>query len=125
MPIGRAIRAAMRKPAANSFRVCRQLSQSRSSQWSPMKWKALTKSFTASRRPRSGPRGEQTLEQRDQRVRDEPEPDRERGGRDQLRLERAAVDRVEDRRAEPLVHHERGDGGEADHGDGGYLHAGE
>src|SRR3954454_12737172 len=122
IPIGRAITAAMRKPAANSLSVWRQLSQSRSDQWSPMNLKALTKSFTPSR-PCSGPRGEDTLEHRDERVRDEGEQGREHGGADQLRLERPAVDRVEDRRAEPLVDHERCDGREADHGYRRDLHS--
>src|SRR3954462_14643533 len=120
MPIGSAMRAATKKPAANSLSVSRMLCHTRSSQRAPMNLKAFVKSLSMrSRRPRAGPRREQSLQQRGERIRQEAEGDREHGGGDQLRLERAAVDRVEDRGAEPLIHHERPDGGEADHRDGG------
>src|SRR4051794_31123309 len=125
MPIGSAISAAMKKPAANSFSVCRTLSCSRSDQWSPMNLKALAKSFTLSGRPCSGPWRKDALQEGDQRVGDDRETGREHCRGDQLGLEASAIDRIEDRRAEPLVHHEGGNRGKADHGDGRDLHAGE
>src|SRR5215212_8855394 len=117
IPIGSAIAAAIRKPAANSLSVWMQLSWSRSDQWSPMNSKALVKSFT-SVRPRPRPRGQEPLCQRQGGVCDDAVRDRQRGRREQLGLERAAVDRVEDRRPQPLVDDERRHRREADHRDG-------
>src|ERR671935_570290 len=77
---------------------------------------ALPKVFT-SRPPRSQPRREQALEQDEQAVGHQRERDGEDAGRHELRLE-AALDRVEDRLAEPAHADEGGDRGEADRRDG-------
>src|SRR6266498_1310904 len=75
---------------------------------------ALPKVFT-SRPPRSHPRGELALEQDEQRVRDQRERDGQETGGHELGLE-PALDRVEDRLAQPAHAYERRDGGQADRG---------
>src|SRR5919109_3055289 len=73
---------------------------------------ALPKVST-SRPPRSGPRGEPALEQDEQGVRNQRQRHGQQAGGDELGLE-TALDRVEDRLAEPADADEGGDGRQAD-----------
>src|SRR4051794_16986859 len=110
-PSGIAMTVATARDARDS-QMCSTVLSQISPVLSPRNWIAFSKVFT-SRPPRSQPRGEQALDHDQQGVGHQRQRDREEAGGDELSLE-AALDRVEDRLAEPAHADERRDGGEAD-----------
>src|SRR5205809_7165532 len=103
-PIGSATAIAIATATAEIAMCSTDLCQRRPA-LSPMNWKAWTKVIRSSP-PHPRPRRDQPLGQQEQRIGGQREGHRKPAGGDQLGGE-VRLQRVEDRRAEPLVHDER------------------
>src|SRR4051812_13428204 len=111
-PSGTAITVAIASDAPNSLRVQMTSLWSVSDQWSWRKVKTLAMTTVRSSSPDPGRRD--PLDHREHRVGRDAEQDGQHAAGDELGLERAAVERLDDRDAEAGVVNRSRDGGQAD-----------